>query len=315
MSKARGLADLGNAYSDGALSNRNLIINGAMQVAQRGTSFTGIGSATYTLDRWRGQSRAGSVINVSKVDNIDVDGRIMSVLQHQVTTAASDGLTLQNQFVEDGSISLLGQTVTVSCWARVTVGSATLEQQFEVDGGVYSFTSGVTNLTSSFQRITFSTTLNGYTTSITNKHLRYQLYIRGASAHTVQITGVQLEAGDTATPFEHRSYGGELARCQRYYEVAAQGGHIGGFTYYNTTNSYGAWRFRVEKRAAPTVSASGSTAVSVLSNGSAYQSTAIAFANTEPASVRVSVITSARTNGHGAWVNLNNGYFIADAEL
>ena len=41
MTKARQLADLGNAYDDGALSNRNLIINGAMQVAQRGTSFSG----------------------------------------------------------------------------------------------------------------------------------------------------------------------------------------------------------------------------------------------------------------------------------
>ena len=51
MSKARGLADLGNVYDDGALSNRNLIINGAMQVAQRGTSFTA--DNVYTLDRWR----------------------------------------------------------------------------------------------------------------------------------------------------------------------------------------------------------------------------------------------------------------------
>ena len=47
-SKARGLADLGNVYDDGALSNRNMIINGAMQVAQRGTSFSiGNNSATY----------------------------------------------------------------------------------------------------------------------------------------------------------------------------------------------------------------------------------------------------------------------------
>ena len=50
-SKARGLADLGNAFDDGALSNRNLIINGAMNVAQRGTSATA--STGYnTVDRF-----------------------------------------------------------------------------------------------------------------------------------------------------------------------------------------------------------------------------------------------------------------------
>ena len=53
MSKARGLADLGNVYDDGALSNRNLIINGAMQVAQRGTSFTGQTGSDYFIDRFR----------------------------------------------------------------------------------------------------------------------------------------------------------------------------------------------------------------------------------------------------------------------
>ena len=53
-SKAFELAKLGNAYSDGALSNRNLIINGAMQVAQRGTSVSGLtGSAYHTVDRWQ----------------------------------------------------------------------------------------------------------------------------------------------------------------------------------------------------------------------------------------------------------------------
>jgi len=67
MSKARGLADLGNVYDDGALSNRNLIINSAMQVAQRGTSFTvGNNSATYTLDRWNVYERGDAAITVSQ---------------------------------------------------------------------------------------------------------------------------------------------------------------------------------------------------------------------------------------------------------
>ena len=235
---------------------RNLIINGAMQVAQRGTSFSSIGSATYTLDRWRGQSRASSVVNVTKVDNVDVAGRIMSVLQHQVTTPATDGLTLQNHFVEDGSISLLGQTVTVSCWARVTSGSATVSHRFEVDGGsTYFYESDAATLTGSFQRIVFTTTLSGYTTSISDKHLRYQLFIRGSSAHTVQITGVQLELGKVATPFEHRSYGEELALCQRYYQSFS--GLVNyPATAYAANDVYSAFLFPSEMRAPPSITIS-----------------------------------------------------------
>ena len=69
MTKARDLADLGNktsldeindAYDAGALSNRNLIINGAMQVAQRGTSFISSGSGLFTLDRWLSGVHSGT---------------------------------------------------------------------------------------------------------------------------------------------------------------------------------------------------------------------------------------------------------------
>ena len=54
MSKARELAELGAVYDSGALSNRNMIFNGAMQVAQRGTSSTGLGASSgyFTVDRF-----------------------------------------------------------------------------------------------------------------------------------------------------------------------------------------------------------------------------------------------------------------------
>ena len=63
MSKARELAELGAVYDSGALSNRNLVINGAMQVAQRGTSSTGFSATSgyYTVDRFNPNFNATAV--------------------------------------------------------------------------------------------------------------------------------------------------------------------------------------------------------------------------------------------------------------
>jgi hypothetical protein len=86
MSKARELANLGNAYSDGALSNRNLIINGAMQVAQRGTSFTAP-NGPYTLDRYQVYQANGAVFDVKT--STDAPDGFESSLEIDCTTAAA----------------------------------------------------------------------------------------------------------------------------------------------------------------------------------------------------------------------------------
>jgi hypothetical protein len=68
---------------------------------------------------------------------------------------------------------------------------------------------------------------------------------------TFYITGVQLEAGSVATPFERRSYGQELALCQRYYEVT----DIGRANFFNVGGGSAGvwWDFKVTKRATPTI--------------------------------------------------------------
>jgi hypothetical protein len=72
----------------------------------------------------------------------------------------------------------------------------------------------------------------------------------GTNGATFYITGVQLEKGSTATSFDYRPYGTELALCQRYYEVI--GGSFGGNAY-STTYFMGASGFRTTKRATPTI--------------------------------------------------------------
>jgi hypothetical protein len=90
------------------------------------------------------------------------------------------------------------------------------------------------------------------------------------SGATFYLTGVQLEKGSTASPFEYRSYGTELALCQRYYyslggETAYQ--NINTVIWYSSTECVGQFSYPVTMRAIPTVSKSGNW--TTLGSGSA----------------------------------------------
>jgi len=121
-----------------------------------------------------------------------------------------------------------------------------------------------------------------------------QVNLAGTNSATWQLTGVQLEVGDTATDFEHRSFSDELARCQRYYQVLDSSYSNG--NYYRYCNGFmgaatayqGTYHFPVEMRATPTLTASGTIAVydgtnvlnagsvSLISDGSGKQFACIA---------------------------------------
>jgi hypothetical protein len=266
MSKARGLADLGNVYDDGALSNRNLIINGAMQVAQRGTSVTGQTSSAYhTVDRWR-TSGSGSTYNQSQQAvplGDSTVGSFQYFLRHEVTTGDDfSGLIYK---VEDVR-SVPEGTITLSFYAKGTNPSngqisMTARQDFGTGGSPSSDVIAPTQslaLTSNWQRFEFQITVPPLTgkTIGTNNDSSYTFQLTQPSsddtpdAWTLDITGVQLELGDTATPFEHRSYGQELALCQRYFVNEVRGIWSGTTT--NTVPQYAHSSYPVEMRAAPT---------------------------------------------------------------
>ena len=255
-SKAFGLAQLGNAYSDGALSSRNLIINGAMQVAQRGTSFSVDGSFVKTLDRYTVAD--GSAGSFSVEQSTDVPSNFKNSLKITVSSAdtsiaAGDYAWLQ-YVVEGYDCAHLNlgqadaQTFTLSFWIKSSV-SGTFSGGFEnYDGGRgYAFVYDINSTnTWEYKTVTVSGDTGGgnwKTDNVAGLFIYWDLgtgtdrtvatsgswsasrSIGTASATklvstngaTFYITGVQLEVGDTATPFEHRSYGQELALCMRYY--------------------------------------------------------------------------------------------------
>ena len=299
-SKARELANLGNAYSDGALSNRNLIINGAMQVAQRGTSATSVANIGYnTVDRFGGNSANAGSFSHTDEQSSDAPVGFIKSRKITVTTAQTTSSGTRNQVrhqVEGFNCSQLNwgtsnaKTVTLSFWVKSSVTgpmAVSFINQSETHSYVSNYTVNVSN-TWEYKTITVEgPTVGTWNTNETiGVRLAWDLgsgstneapsadtwhtgwYYRTSSSvrlaetlnATWQITGVQLEVGDTATPFEHRSYGQELALCQRYFEaVSVQGSGSDKDIGHGASNASGAPNFqasvfwKVPKRSSPTV--------------------------------------------------------------
>jgi hypothetical protein len=304
-SKAFGLAQLGNAYSDGALSNRNIIINGAMQVAQRGTSASGVSaSGYYTCDRWNYHRDGSEVITLSQESDAPADFKYSQKIL--VTTADSDipvnSMMRLEHRIEAGSLRYINQgtasakQLTVSFWVKsnktgsFAVGmfndnnGAAISQAYNINlSGVWEYKTvtfvadtsvGTLSATDNAigLRLWFplasgtnfnSGTPNVWSTSASHRAVGQSVNLFDATDNYWQITGVQLEAGDTATPFEHRSFGQELALCQRYFEKSYDLGTVAGaanengmaITWAASVSNYYSFstKFLVSKRATPTV--------------------------------------------------------------
>ena len=133
-----------------------------------------------------------------------------------------------HQRIEDVR-SLAGQTATLSFYARRPSGSTTINArivQYFGTGGSPSSTVvtslGTVNLTTDWQKFTFTVSvpsISGKTLGTdNNSSLWVGVQITDTNTGTIDFAQIQFEVGDTATPFEHRPFDMELARCQRYYE-------------------------------------------------------------------------------------------------
>jgi hypothetical protein len=260
MTKARDIASATTPNANAALlatfPHRNLIINGAMQVAQRGTSFSGI-TDQYTLDRWTSSSAGGVSLNVSQQTATSTDNGYF---------ASKDFARYQRNAVLSGFVHKVedlqqfnNKIFTLSFWAKsADAGTNVTLTAYTVNDGStfnsYVTRTYVTNptLSSTWQkyevRLAFQDMYAyGYSGS---HHLRLQFF-DGSNAATFDITEVQLELGDTATPFEHRSYGEELTLCQRYYWQFTSGNPLYAFQYHSSYK-YAIRPHPVEMRATPT---------------------------------------------------------------
>ena len=229
MSNARQLA--ANLPREGGLSNRNLIINGAMQVAQRGTSFGVLASRAYTIDRWN----VDAGVNVQRadlsVDEISEDTRLKYALQLLGNTSSQ----YFRQPIEDVT-QFSSVTCTLSFWvkgsASTTLNNIYARQAFGSGGSSVvdtAFSPVSHSVTTSYTKYTGTVTLPSISGKTLGSGHHLELFMQVPNGVTLYITGVQLEVGDTATPFEHRSYSDQLQACQRFY--TRMGNDDGGFTH------------------------------------------------------------------------------------
>lgn len=243
---------------------RNRIINGGMDIWQRGTSTSTSGA--YLADRWI--VAAGSTITGSQSSDVPSGFKFSLSLN-----GTNNPQTLQ-RIESVNCFDLVGQNVTVSFWAKQTTGaganslsliiySANALDNF---GAVTSI--GTQSFTGSTSWTRYTATFNSLPAAVANG-LQVLIYANTAGAATFLVTGVQLEVGTVATPFERRQYGQELALCQRYYEAISFGANItigsaSVGTSFSPPNAQGLYfPFKATKRASASMSSTSASSFNV----------------------------------------------------
>jgi hypothetical protein len=282
------------SINGGALAGmRNRIINGDMRLVRRGTSFPALTNpgATYTLDRWVWVQNGAMVCTVSLSNDFPND-TFQTSLKVDVTTAdtsiAAGEYTIITQRIEGVNVrDLIGTTFTLSFWVKspkagvhcvsfrnaapvdrsyvkeytITTANTWEYKTITVTGGLitagtWDWTNG-TGLDAGFTLLSgtaFQTTANAWQTGnfIATAN---QVNVMDSTANDFFITGVQLEPGSVATPFERRPFGVEAALCERYYEISLDGSNVSLFSGNVTSGTvyWGNTAYKVDKRDVPNV--------------------------------------------------------------
>ena len=235
---------------------KNRIINGAMGISQRGTSFSTPANTAYTLDRWFISWSGAAPASVAQVAG---PAGFRNALQ--ITGAASNAFMFLVQRIESLNCSdLSGQTVTLQA-NIATSASQTVYWQLAHPNSQDNYSAATTiafgTWSTTSTPTTFTATVTGLPANVTNglQLLISPNNLAGFTSGTFTITGVQLEKGSTATSFDYRPYGTELALCQRYLPVIqGSGGTTYGYTGFNasTVLSYFIFTPVVQPRVPPT---------------------------------------------------------------
>ena len=253
--------------TDQVLTHRNLIINGAMQVAQRGTSGTLVGGPGYvSLDRWRFYVDTSTTLTISQQSfspgQTSVDKNLEYFMRFDWLGTGANQTKTMSQRIEGVNWGQ-GQPMTLSFYGlSQQADDVTIKviQNFGSGGSASVIAEeSVIDLTTSWNRysLTFDMPSIAGKTVGTSPYIIVEFNFGPATLDSYfDITGVQMEVGDTATPFEHRSFGDELALCQRYLYSATNSdtGYIASFWQYDGNSNLNAFlKFPTTMRTEPTL--------------------------------------------------------------
>ena len=285
-----------------SVGTKNLIINGDMTIAQRGTSSTGqsnVGGGYRTVDRFAWQLSA-SMGTWTQEQSTDAPEGFSYSLKHTCTSTATIGANNDAhqiyQKIEGQNLQHLNygtsnaQSITASFWVKSNLtGVYTVSLYGNNGSSTRQIGSTITiNSANTWEKKTVTIVgdtvnilqnnngqglnlaiwlacgTNRYSSGFDTSWVNYNALTAASPSQTqlgttisdyFNITGVQLEIGENATPFEHRMYSQELAMCQRYYYVLAEGDNqaIAVGYYYNATQLGVVGTHPVQMRATPTV--------------------------------------------------------------
>ena len=242
----------------GIAGRKNLIINGGFDVWQRGnyTSAVATSNAAYSADRWK--TWLGAVSATIENTVVSINGKTKNAFKIEATSSATGYIGLLQ--IIDGENVPKNEDAIVSAWVRTNnVNTRFRENWFS---GADS-NSPALNPDGNWHKVTWNIN-NKQTPSSGNVAIGIITYNTAAvpvsSGDYIEVADFQLEIGSVATDFEHRSYGEELALCQRYYQKVGNGSAYTTFGIFNaetTGSATCAYVYPQEMRGPPTVNKGG----------------------------------------------------------
>lgn len=265
------LASQGVKFNDGTtlttastlVAGKNRIINGALEIDQRNSgvaqTITAGAALAYTVDHWYAYCTGANVTGQQ------VAGSAQARKRYQFTGAASvTGIGFGQRVETANSFDLNNATATLAVdLANSLLTTVTWTAYYANSADSFGTLAAPTRTQIATGTFTVTSTVTRYNAQIAipaaaTTGIEVVFSVGAQTSGTWTVGNVQLETGSVATPLERRSYGQELALCQRYYETGSEP-----FLYASgtpaSTAAFGEVRFVATKRASPTVTTSGWT--------------------------------------------------------